>query len=182
MIKSLIPRAAVIVDTNSYSGNFERELYAFVTGFVGNYYPGGCEELAEEGDLVGKYPAVAEWINDFRAEFPSDDRDDLNEGYVKIWPTPGRYNDGQGKHFDIEKDSPKPQYPAYESVAMFFDEVPPVDVVRAIVEQVKLYSSIKRDFVWKGTSFKIKKIKVVEFKVRVEEIETELYEEEEEVQ
>ena len=97
-----------VVDTNLYSGNFERQMCGFVTGHHGeNGYP-------EWGEKSG----VNEDHYDFVCEDP---KDTIFYSPVTIVSTPGWYNDGSGKHFKINKSGkvPKKYYHAYQSVGIF---------------------------------------------------------------
>ena len=82
-----------VVDTESYAGNFEREMCAFMTGQVGECGVGqkaaaifeedcGEDLLEEMEDLIG-------------AE--NDDRGCCRP--AKIYPTPGWFNNGVGGHY-----------------------------------------------------------------------------------
>lgn len=107
-----------IVHTDQYSGNFERQMTAFMTGQVGDCGVG--EEYAEE---------VMDDFNeqDFEAfqEIIGSCQDDHGcDRPCEIWPTPGRYNNGMGGHFDGDPKDGEGRWPAYESVAIYFDEMP----------------------------------------------------------
>lgn len=100
-----------VIDTLEYAGNFDRQLTAWCTGVVGE-----CE--------FGKEYAFA-----FTAAFPQSlipervlslpDTHGCHRPCVP-YPTPGWSNDGHGNHFF---DTVHP-YPAYQSVAIFFEELP----------------------------------------------------------
>lgn len=86
-----------IIDTDSYSGNFERELCAYITGQVGE-----CG--------VGE-----EYSKIFQEQFPAEYKIFKNLVYHKlkedecrrpcdIEPTPGRFNHGMGTNFDEDAD------------------------------------------------------------------------------
>lgn len=81
----------VIVDTNKYSGNFEREMCAFATAQLGE-----CEVGVEEIDENHPY---ASWWEEHVVQ--------VEDGCwrpVAISPTPGFINDGMGGHY---KDTPE---------------------------------------------------------------------------
>jgi len=106
------------IHTDSYSGNFERELCAYITGQVGDCGVG--DDMAER--------FVEDLGEDLQEEFGEmigEHRDDhgISRPCV-IYPTPGRYNNGMGQMFDCTPGNSDPQYPAYESVAIYFDEMP----------------------------------------------------------
>lgn len=89
-----------VVDTEQYSGNFERPMCAYMTGKIGDCCVGDDitkvfeEEVGEENfDIV----SVADEHGSFRP--------------VTIWPTPGWFNHGFGGNF---KDQPDQEAPALE--------------------------------------------------------------------
>lgn len=105
-----------VVHTNSYAGNFERELCAYITGQVGECEVGDdlAEMFAEE---------VGEDMQEAFAEIIGSNTDDNGcSRPCEIYPTPGRLNNGVGTHFDAAPG--QTGYPAYESVAIYFDEMP----------------------------------------------------------
>lgn len=137
-----------VVDTNKYAGNFEREMCAFITGQVGECGVGdGTAE--EEAENIRNLP----WFQDNVAQ-----EADEHECYrpASIWPSPGRFNDGYGGHHD---DTPEvraslgkygsAQFPAYESVAIFLEELPPQDVLAEMVERAQAYC-LQNDIGYKG--------------------------------
>ncbi len=82
-----------IIDTDSYSGSFERQMCAYLTGQVG---------VCEVGD---------EHVPGFKEQFPEEykifetiigSEADLNGHYrpCEVYPTPGRFNHGSGTHYD----------------------------------------------------------------------------------
>ena len=110
-----------VVDTDQYSGNFEREMCAAVTGKVGE-----CE--------VGNELAIK-----YCKENNIGDDDEYNEHVIlmpddhgsmrpcSIWTTPGWVNNGNGKHLrdnTSQAKGLKTKYPAYNSVAIFMDRKP----------------------------------------------------------
>lgn len=108
-----------VVDTDQYSGNFERPMVAFMTGAVGECEVGNTEqELFEEN---GEFVELADKTS-------SQPDEDGCYRPAAIWTTPGRYNDGNGKHYDGEPKE-RGRFPAYESVAVFFDERPTAEEI-----------------------------------------------------
>lgn len=82
-----------IIDTDSYSGNFEREMCAYITGQIGDCCVG--DEYVEE--FMEQFPdeyALFKNIIDFEA----------GSRPCEISPTPGRFNDGMGENFDDDAD------------------------------------------------------------------------------
>lgn len=87
-----------VIDTEQYSGNFEREMCAFITGRTG-----GCEVGYEEASLASQdlnEEAVA-WFED-HLESHSDDNGTSRP--CSIWPTPGWLNDGMGGAYRTTDD------------------------------------------------------------------------------
>lgn len=83
----------LVIDTEEYSGNFERELTAYATGQIGD-----CGVGVEEADIANEQlqEAFKEEIEQIIGSF-------LDEHGVRrpceIWPTPGWFNNGAGGHF-----------------------------------------------------------------------------------
>lgn len=77
-------KVSVIIHTDKYSGNFERELCAYVTGLT-NESRVGDEIACETQNNLQHF----DWWDE-NADF---------ENLVEIWPTPGYINNGMGKHY-----------------------------------------------------------------------------------
>lgn len=73
---------ALVVDTDQYAGNFEREMASYCTGLE---FPRGAEYITDEVEN-------AEWWED-------NTYDDGEEG-CSIWTTPGWFNNGMGWHYE----------------------------------------------------------------------------------
>ena len=84
-----------VVDTDSYAGNFEREMCAFMTGKIGD-----CEVGKEFAEMYYKESNV------------TSDGENEHNSYIKplpddhgcyrpcaVWTTPGWFNNGMGGHF-----------------------------------------------------------------------------------
>ncbi len=155
-----------VVDTDKYAGNFERPMCAYMTGCVGD-----CE--------VGQDKAE-EFVEDIQ-----DDRiaSEFDEGVlqvadehgcyrpVSIWPTPGWGNNGMGKHAQLDGENDKVyHWPAYMSVAIFFQERPSTELIdlmkKRAAEYVELYK--KEKF---GEKIKISGFRLIKHDVKVEESE-----------
>ena len=86
-----------IIDTDSYSGNFERQMCAYITGQIGDCCVG--DEYVEE--FIEQFPdeyALIENIIGFEADEYGCSRP------CGISPTPGRFNHGMGENFDDDAD------------------------------------------------------------------------------
>ena len=183
-----VTSVVVAIDTNEYAGNFEREMCAFVTGQVGECGVG--EELVKEAQeelAQDTFNNTGEWIEEHIVSEP-DDSDCPCCRPCSIWPTPGRVNNGSGAHFN-EQELPKEyswqgvHWPAYESVAIFFDEVPPKEVMEVIVERAKRFATERPDWKsWKGEkkSLTVIGVRVLEPKLikprQIEHVEVARYE------
>lgn len=180
-----VTSVVVAIDTDQYSGNFEREMCAFITGQIGECGVGlkfideAQEELSEIPlNVVGdeSIKTIHDWI-DCHIAVEMDDRRCSRP--ASIWPTPGRVNNGRGKHFnesELKKEScwAGTHWPAYESVAIFFNEVPPKEVLDVIAARAKYFAENRPDckpWQMEKTSLKILNIRVLEPKIKKEMIE-----------
>ena len=110
-----------IIDTNSYSGNFEREMCAYMTGTYDEFTMVG----AELADTFSNEDISKEISNNIlfvqNKHFP----EVLTP--VLLEKTPNRVNIGKGRIVDensIEAIKASKKYDAYESVAILFKENP----------------------------------------------------------
>lgn len=117
----------VCIDTDSYSGNFERQMAAFAAGAFDEDRYHGEDQLAEFEEAAENDPMLAA----IKDKVVCVTHEEYGEVTNTIWPTPGRINNGMGGHAD---DVGQEGYPAYESVAIFFDEAltnEELDVIKA---------------------------------------------------
>lgn len=169
----------VIIDTDSYSGNFEREMSAYCTGlygeYVDDYYANQFRiERAISGDDDAPFDNIIAYIiNDHEASES-----------CAICPTPGWFNNGVGGHFkdgddeearehyiqncmkesnnnsgvhpdnqsshkkyylnraEEAKTRPVSRCPAFQSVAIFFDEKPTKDQIDIIIGQALKFKEV----------------------------------------
>jgi hypothetical protein len=127
-----------VVHTNLYSGNFERELTAFITGQIGECEVGdGKAELFKED--LGDDPLV-ELFDRMIKQMPDEDNGCMRP--CVIYPSPNRGNNGMGVHGDITDAASKKKfkYPAYESVAIYFDEKPTKEMIDLMKARSKIYA------------------------------------------
>jgi len=107
---------AFIIDTDSYSGNFERELCAWVTGQVGECDVGDKHaEIAQEelpDDLVNWFEHHVQQVSD----------DHGCRRPVTAWPTPGFFNDGMGTQWPDDADPEAVRATYLESVREYYDK------------------------------------------------------------
>ncbi len=125
-----------VVDTNQYAGNFERDLCAYVTGYVDSLSGVG----QEEADLAKKEaPDYVRRLEGLLKEVSYD------EGFlsaVHIFSHPRYGNDGPGNHALLtEKNKKKFPHPAYFSVAMHFSQLPAAEDVEMMKERAKEFAT-----------------------------------------
>jgi hypothetical protein len=86
-----IKHRAIVIDTDQYAGNFERQMCAYLTGQFGDCGAGREIALSAQGEIEH-----LEWWKRHVAQVP-------NEHGIKrpvaIHPTPGYFNNGMGGHF-----------------------------------------------------------------------------------
>lgn len=121
-----------VVDTNEYSGNFERELTAYCTGCVGDCGVG--DDAAEDFQLL--HSDIGEEIAVIISREPDDEDGCLRP--ATIWPTPGWSNNGNGKHTRVSSPD-KVKFPAYMSVGIWFTEVPSSPMITLIKERAEKF-------------------------------------------
>lgn len=85
-----------VVDTDKYSGNFEREMGSYLTGKVRKYFPSVCKVLAElykqeTGDI--KATRFSEILGKHEPD------SEHGSTFTKMWDTPGWFSDGVGGLF-----------------------------------------------------------------------------------
>jgi hypothetical protein len=152
-----------VVDTNKYSGNFEREMCAFMTGALGECGVGGEELVMFEEN--GQFPNLSDKTHCVPDE----------NGCVRpatIWPTPGRWNNGNGEHFNGEVTGPG-RCPAYESVAVFFNERPTDEEIAFMKQRAYAFVAVQladqQRFDKKAKPMKIKGFRLIAQTVTTQE-------------
>jgi len=126
-----------IVDTEQYSGNFERQMVAYMTGVTADCEVGAEEAkvFAEEELEQGKrpYDKYEEAIL-----FSPDDNGHYRPVY--IWPNDAYFNDGKGNYFKIEeKQEDQKTYPAYMSVGFSMEEEPTDEDIDLFTRRAKAF-------------------------------------------
>ena len=150
---------ALVIDTDQYAGNFEREMTSYCTNLE---FPRGQEYITDDVEN-------AAWWENNTCEY-SKDSDDYPEG-CSIWVTPGWSNDGRGKHVRLA-DGQSRAYPAYMSVAMFCSKHPPREVIDEVWKRAQEFNAVyqKSEQYWaKHAPITVEKIRLV----AIEEIVTE---------
>lgn len=148
---------SIVIDTDSYSGNFEREMFSFIFGL------GDCP--GESTRDLSYYRTAAE-IAAAWDKMPEDIRLDLLDGrvrdhgddsvhrsYVDIAPTPGFFNDGNGTHYeDSEKNRRKvperKRYPAYQSVVVFLRRRPTDEELTIVKQRAEQFCTFPKKNEW----------------------------------
>lgn len=133
-----------VIDTDTYSGNFERPLCGYITGRYGDCEVGKSEAelfMEESCDSVDLDVVVEPYNN---VGYMADEHG--TQRPVTIFPTPGRWNDGSGGHFDIVPgEDHGTMWPAYESVAICFETKPTDDQIKSMKARsqdfCKMYAS-----------------------------------------
>ena len=107
-----------VIDTDTYAGNFERQMCAYVTGQIGE-----CEVGKEQAELAKQeIPDVVAQLEELTEHVP--DEHGCHRP-VSIHPNPRYGNDGHGKHALLTDENRKQfPYPAYNSVAIYFHSMP----------------------------------------------------------
>ena len=119
----------VVIDTDSYAGNFEREMCAYITGQIGDCCVGdkkaalAAEELAEVTIFNGEEQEPILEYFEYSVEQEGDEHGCRRP--VEIW------NDlGNG----------------YSSLAIFFNEIPPDEVLAIMLERAKEFAATYRSY------------------------------------
>jgi len=110
-----------IIDTDAYSGNFERIMCSYMTCAYDDFTMVG----KEFSDTFKDEPITKDILSNIKYVIHPDF--DEVETPVLIEKTPNRVNLGNGKIVDIdsiEAKNAKKTYPAYESVAILFKNNP----------------------------------------------------------
>lgn len=175
-----------VIDTDSYAGNFERQMCAYVTGQVGECGVGQemAEKFNDECDVsfAGFVVSVPDEHGCWRP--------------ASIYPTPGFWNDGMGNEW-ADEDWGKPhtleayrkeveeyeeehscilnpdlpegprRHPSYQSVAIFLDEKPKPETLELMMQRARAFPAVHAaDAVWNS------KFKILGFRLVDERIET----------
>lgn len=89
----------LIIDTDQYAGNFERQLTGFCTGVDDGTH--GEREAEDLADFLEDNP---EFSNDWEHKIITNPDDNGYDRVCSIWPTPGRFNNGMGYHYGEDDD------------------------------------------------------------------------------
>lgn len=124
----------LIIDTDSYSGNFERELVSFVTGL---YSDEQCHGESEADDF--KVWAEEKGLDPYMFESVVVETNDPEYGwrYPIMFATPGRLNNGTGQHYNAAEG--EKGWAAYESVGFAITRELTQEELEVIKERAELY-------------------------------------------
>jgi len=148
----------VIIDTDAYAGNFEREMSAFAAGAY-NF------EMGHGGREMGEFEEAAEddpRLTAIMEAVESQHHVEYDDVVCSIWPTPNRLNDGVGGHYDAEPG--EAGWPAYESVAIFFERALTEEELAIVRKRAEEYASAPTGC-GNGTPFKILNVRQIEVEV-----------------
>lgn len=124
----------VVIDTNQYSGNFEREIAAFCLGAFAEYQAHGVAELCEFEEAMEREPL----LESIKGKLTIQKHDEYGDIAATIWPTPNRLNNGYGVHFDAKEG--ETGWPAYESVGIFVETQLTAEEMNLVRLRAELYA------------------------------------------
>jgi len=105
----------LVIDTDAYSGNFERELTGWITGAEG-FDDVTDLRLVEQTQLA--HPDLTAYFDKWEIVLATHTFDsEYNDTHCGIMTTPGWTNDGHGTHRKLEPGE-KSQYSSYQSVGI----------------------------------------------------------------
>ena len=177
----------VIIDTDKYAGNFERDMCAFITGEIGDC---GVGDEYQTMALKELDPEAKRWF-EYNIGSVTDEHGCSRP--VEIYETSGWFNDGYGTNWRGDADPEEvrlkrlksvlgyytplielaekhiakgnalyqtslrgykqvvkeaemgkfPKYPAFNSVGIYFIELPPVDILTVIRSRAKKFAKAR---------------------------------------
>ena len=149
-----------VIDTNRYAGEFEREMCAYATGQIGECGVGRVEAEKAKKEISAEVESLEAIIR-----LVSDEHGCHRP--VGVFPNPKYRNAGHEKYALLTKNNQKRySYPAYFSVAIYFDKKPSNELIKIIKERAQKFADdqdpvIKIEnfrFLEKYTTFKEVKI------------------------
>lgn len=144
----------LVIDTDTYAGNIERELAAYAVGVHDRDRGHGSSEL-EIFEEDAESDPVLQGLIGIQVMQKHEEYDEVSN---TIWPTPGRLNNGVGVHFD--DDGKSLGYPAYESVAMFTSRLlTEIELAAVTKRAVEFGNDYTEDFTHKPRPFKIRNVR-----------------------
>ena len=135
-----------VVDTDSYAGNFERELCAYVIGAADEH---GAHVAGPYLKLFGMWcPVELGSLSDTRIADSGDDG--TRQAPCDLAATPGWSSNGKGKAYPVKPESKKYQYkyPAYNSVALFLRRKPTEEELAELVKRTQEFPTLPKIHPW----------------------------------
>lgn len=126
----------IIIDTDQYSGNFEREMCAYLTGQYGECGVGDDISESERDNIKN----IDWWDENIIERY---DEHGCSRP-VEIYPTPGLTNNGMGQNSVVTESNPY-KYPAYQSVGIFVQELPSQEIIEELKERVLNFSNFNKN-------------------------------------
>jgi len=123
----------LVIDTEQYSGNFEREMTGWI---VGNNNHGEMYDRDMYLKTHSAYPELEDYFSEWQTEYCGSYIFDEEYGrqMCGIVVTPGWSNDGYGQHSKLPEGT-KRKWPAYQSVGIAIRKTLPDDMID-IVKQL----------------------------------------------
>jgi len=128
-----------VIDTEQYSGNFERQMCAFLTGVTGDCGVGKEEARmfkmeVKDKKLKEEFDSIIEVCGDSHGCYRP----------CSIWVTPGWVNNGMGVHSKKDKME-NGEYDAYQSVGIFFFERPSDKMIELMKERASKFIEVHKN-------------------------------------
>jgi len=125
-----------VIDTDTYAGNFERQMCAYVTGQIGE-----CEVGKEQAQIAQReIPQVVVQLEDLVDQVP--DEHGCHRP-VSIFPNPRYGNDGNGNHALLTNENrDRFPWPVYCSVAIYFHSIPDSGLLSAMKTRAQTIASV----------------------------------------
>ena len=124
---------SLVIDTDTYAGNIEREMLAACTGIACEFATRGAQRCAEAYDGPDLGDLVSSIVYD-----PGDDG--IHRARVTIYPTPEWTNTGSGNHVRVSETQPF-AWPAYMSVRIPLRAEPAADVLDGIKRRALAFAA-----------------------------------------
>lgn len=118
----------IIIDTDSFAGNFEREMCAYLTGqFAKDHVADDlAEELRDNDDIKH-----IDWWDEHIAPIEDEKGSDFYRP-CDIYPTAGLTK-------TIVFDGKTIEQPVFNSVAIFTNQIPPAKIIKELVKRAKYF-------------------------------------------
>jgi hypothetical protein len=154
----------LIIDTEQYSGNFERKMTGYITGSddYGELYDKGASVRSRES-----HPELAEYVAAWQETYASRHMFDVEYGATicGIWLTPGWSNNGRGKCTKLTEGQ-KMHCGSYQSVAIAIHEMLPESMLVVVKQLVEEYAE-QNDITIIGLRYVTQTITTVETEVAI---------------